>query len=1565
MEDAASGPARVLVKPVRASAAGRSEAVHPPLSSSNSTNLKANVVRAEQYAQNGSHLDYRPLPHGLVGPRCSTTALVEGYQCKCILDTGSQVTTVSETFYSDHLSSFPVEPINALLEILGAGGQRVPYIGYTQVLISLPKSVTGIEEKISSLVLIVPDCDFNGEIPLLVGTNVLDRLYQNGVKREGLKFLQGHELSDECLMLFQYIAQTHSEEEEARPVKLLGRYPVVIPAGQRVCVLGGVKIKTSPTLTSYAMEPPANPPLPGGIFLVPTLLDVPYQSFSKVPVLLRNMSSHNITLHPNRVIAEMMMAQCVVPVKPHDTSISCGLQTVDTEAPPSDKVSCSLEDSPIPAEWKKRIKDKLNTIPEVFAVDDLTHGRTSAVKHRIRLQDETPFKERPRPIHPCDREAVKQHLRELLEAGIIRESESPFASPIVVVKKKNGKIRLCVDYRKLNMRTIKDAYALPNIEETFSALSGAKWFSVMDLKSGYYQVELAEEDKHKTAFTCPLGFWEFNRMPQGVTNAPSTFQRLMERCVGDLHLNEVLVFLDDLIVFSDTLEEHENRLMKVLNRLKDYGLKLSPDKCHFFQSSVKYLGHIVDARGVHTDPEKISALKDWPRPTNRKELKCFLGFAGYYRRFVQGYSKIAKQLNALTAGYVATRKRGKDYKKQKPHTSVSPSQPFGSEWTQDCETAFRTLIDRLTSAPVLAFANPNLPYVLHTDACGEGLGAAIYQEHEGTLRAIAYASRGLSKSERNYPTHKLEYLALKWAVCEKFHDYLYGTEFTVLTDNNPLTYVLTSAKLDAAGHRWLAALSTYRFEVKYRPGNTNQDADGLSRRPQEPSQEDDAFLQEKERIEELRQRVLDGNHKVLSEDTFTALCQRHSVRLEPCEYPPEPPALAESLAVDPSAIPLSYTCLAQKTVPGMTQEDWHNSQRADLSIRRVIQLIERDTKPSFRETKLELPEVRLFLREWNRLELKDGVLFRRYVDRGTEGYQLVLPEKYRAKALEGVHDEVGHLGFERALHLARARFYWPKMAQAVDVKCHTCERCFRRKTIPERAAPMMNISTSYPLELVCMDYLSIEPDNKDTRNVLVITDHFTKFAVAIPTKDQRARTVAKAIWENFIVHYGFPARLHSDQGRDFESHTIKELCSLIGAEKVRTTPYHPRGNPVERFNRTLLGMLGTLEDKDKYHWRDFVKPLVHAYNCTRNNTTGYSPYELMFGRQPTLPIDLVLGFQPQGNHARTHSEYVKSLRERLRESYALAAESARKMGEKNKTRFNAKVRAAELIAGDRVLVRNVNIRGKHKLADRWERGTYTVEKRMGDGPVYVVKPDKGGGPLRTLHRDLLLPCGFLPVTDGKEVEQKGPSKVMKLRSGERPTMDARDNMLSHEEDVDVCSSSDEEELVVVHRPKVIEMGPFIKTVERSVERRPRRLRSDSDQTPTAESLEAAIGNIRHALDHSLQGELQEHAVEPLHDNLEPVDTDQRHECDHRSDLTAVEEEVAAAINPLLQAEQSENIGTQAEIRRSSRTRQRPDRLHYDTLGRPLILAIVAFCKSLEGLLQGPARWQAHEGTNAF
>lgn len=227
----------------------------------------------------------------------------------------------------------------------------------------------------------------------------------------------------------------------------------------------------------------------------------------------------------------------------------------------------------------------------------------------------------------------------------------------------------------------------------------------------------------------------------------------------------------------------------------------------------------------------------------------------------------------------------------------------------------------------------------------------------------------------------------------------------------------------------------------------------------------------------------------------------------------------------------------------------------------------------------------------------------------------------------------------------------------------------RRKTRNERAAPLCNIKTSRPLELVCMDFLSVEPDQSNTKDILVLTDHFIKYAVAIPTRNQKAQTVAKCLWENFLVHYGFPEKLLSDQGPDFESRTIKELCSIAGIQKVRTTPYHPRGNPVERFNRTLLQMLGTLENKDKSHWREFVKPLVHAYNCTRNDVTGFSPYELMFGRQPRLPVDLAFGL-PVSSQPKSHSQYVHDLKGRLEESYRVATENASKTAERNKHRFD-------------------------------------------------------------------------------------------------------------------------------------------------------------------------------------------------------------------------------------------------------------------------------------------------------
>ena len=363
----------------------------------------------------------------------------------------------------------------------------------------------------------------------------------------------------------------------------------------------------------------------------------------------------------------------------------------------------------------------------------------------------------------------------MLAADAIRHSQSPFSSNVVLVRKKDGTIRFCVDYRKLNNRTIKDAQAIPRTEDTLHLLAGSKYFTKLDLRRGYWQVELRDTDKPKTAFQVgTMGFNEFNRMPFGLCNAPATFQRLMERCMGDLNLRDCLIYLDDVIIFSTTFEEHLERLDAVFSRLKEHNLKLKGAKCEFLKSHVTYLGHVVSENGIETDPEKTEAIRTWSVPKTVKDVRAFLGFTGYYRRFIKDYARIARPLNDLLVGHCTNRKSktAKSKKKRTPFT-----------WTEKQQEAYDTLRDKLMNPPVLAYADYLLPFKLHTDASTMGLGAVLYQHQDRQDRVVAYGSRSLKTSERNYPAHKLEFLALKWAITDKFHDYLNGTTFDVVTDN--------------------------------------------------------------------------------------------------------------------------------------------------------------------------------------------------------------------------------------------------------------------------------------------------------------------------------------------------------------------------------------------------------------------------------------------------------------------------------------------------------------------------------------------------------------------------------------------------------------------------------------------------------------------------------------------------------------------------------------------------------------------------------------------------------------
>ena len=342
-------------------------------------------------------------------------------------------------------------------------------------------------------------------------------------------------------------------------------------------------------------------------------------------------------------------------------------------------------------------------------------------------------------------------------------------------------------------------------------------------------MEIDESDQHKTAFTTPMGLYEYTKMPYGLCNSPATFQRLMRIVFREEMNQKVLIFLDDIIIYSSTIEEHFERLALVFQRLASHGLKVEPTKCYLFQKSVSYLGQIIYDQGISADTEKMKALSEWSVPENAWELKIFLGIAGYHRRYIHNFSQLSSPLYELVN---QDPNKGKYRKLGRKWNSATPG-PF--VWKPEHQESFDSLKRALTTAPVLGFVDFKKPFILETDASHEGLGALLLHEQNGKTRVIAYASRGLRGPEKNrtaYSSMKLELLAVKWVVNEKFRDYLLGVPFVIYTDNNPLSYIQTFAKLPAAVHHWQAELARLNFSIHYRPGRLNASADGLSRKPQ-------------------------------------------------------------------------------------------------------------------------------------------------------------------------------------------------------------------------------------------------------------------------------------------------------------------------------------------------------------------------------------------------------------------------------------------------------------------------------------------------------------------------------------------------------------------------------------------------------------------------------------------------------------------------------------------------------------------------------------------------------------
>uniref|UniRef100_A0A3B1KC70 Gypsy retrotransposon integrase-like protein 1 n=1 Tax=Astyanax mexicanus TaxID=7994 RepID=A0A3B1KC70_ASTMX len=1356
-----------------------------------------------------------------------------------MLDSGSMACTMNEFAERTLLDAGAVTELDRFscdVTLVGVGGRRVS-----------PKSAFSVEMEVYGCKMIVPTLVVEGQHDeLILGTNVIKHILRESKKCDSYwRAVSKPRCPDpETEQFLSMLAGLNRWSGKNVPDKIgtvKCNSATYLEPGQEYLVWGKLPKTTSVSPGSAVMtECTSSHSVPRGIMVARVI--TPLWGDRWVPLRIMNISDKPVLLRRNAKLADVFpcvavedfeLTSCPQSIPPSHAAPNQAKGRVSSEEKLAslglDKVDLSLCD--VSEECRTELSDLIVQYEDIFSRHHLDCGKAEGFVHRIHLTDQKPFRLPYRRVPPSQYQKLRQVLNEMEEKEIIEKSTSEYASPLVLVWKKNGELRLCTDFRWLNKRTLKDAHPLPHQADCLAALGGNSLFSTMDLTSGFYNMPLHEDDRKYSAFTTPMGLYQYCRLPQGLSNSPGSFMRMMTAIFGDQNFLSLLCYLDDLLIFAPDERTALERLEMVFNRLRGHNLKLAPKKCHFLRKSVKFLGHIIDKRGVSTDPSKVDSVSNMSKADlmeadgvtpSEKRIRSFLGMLNYYQHFIPNYSSLAKPLFSLLTGQKRKVKGRKVYK-----SAVTSRKLSSCDWTSDHDRSVDELKAALVNSVVLAHPDFSRPFLLSTDASLDGLGAVLSQVQEGETRArpIAFASKTLTRSQRNYPAHRLEFLALKWSVCDKFSHWLKGHEFTVWTDNNPLTHIMTKPKLDCCEQRWVSKLACYTFDIKYVPGPQNVVADALSRVPFIKSRVSYRLLHEP--FETLLSEVR-GMSDSLVEETFRSsnestsqACSRNNQKITSVHQAQSVFNLSQSVsAQEVSAIFDSHNewelgartrgvdmvhHLPQLVPDGMdnlpvfSARELRDAQCQDRTLSRVLFYVERNRRPSRRERSKETVPVLRILKHWEKLVLHNGILYRISRDQMSKvrRHQYVVPESLKDKVLKGVHESAGHQGQSRTLSIARQRFFWLHMDRDVRDHVRHCQRCIVSKVLePDGRAPLESIVTSRPLELVCIDFWSAEDLHNKSVDVLVITDHFTRLSQAFVCKDQSAKQVAKVLWDRYFCIYGFPERIHSDQGPSFESELIVELLKLSGIRKSHTTPYHPMGNgSVERFNRTLGNMIRALTPEAKLNWPRHLQTLTFMYNCTINETTGYAPFFLMYGRIPRLPVDILFKNVLNDPDISSYDRYVAGLAEDLKKAMLIAQEHANKEQNRQARLYNRRVKGATIEVGDRVLVANRRERGKRKVADRWESTVYTVTDKNAGTHTYKIRNTLTGLE-RIVHRNLLMLVNFLPVQD-----VPAASSPASFVSSEHPSISDDCTVMPHDHshaELENCSSVSSDRTEVDH-----------------------------------------------------------------------------------------------------------------------------------------------------------------------
>lgn len=853
---------------------------------------------------------------------------------------------------------------------------------------------------------------------------------------------------------------------------------------------------------------------------------------------------------------------------------------------------------------------------------DLTF--TSQTKHVIRTTDEKPIYVKSFRHPPGMNMEIQAQIQKLLDNKIIRPSISPYSAPVWIVPKKpdasgKRKFRMVIDYRRLNDVTCEEKYPLPRIEEILDNLGKCTYFTTLDLAQGFHQIEMDPTSIEKTAFSVNHGHFEYLRMPFGLKNAPSTFQRMMDEILRDYLYKFCFVYMDDVVIFSKSLSEHIDHIRVIFKKLRDVNLKIQPDKSEFLCKEVAFLGHIITPEGIKPNPLKIEAIQRYPMPKNQKEIKAFLGLVGYYRRFIQNFSKVTF-----------------------PITKCLRKGSENNIGNQEYKNAFTKCKELITNSPILQYPDFCKPFKLTTDASNIAIGSVLSQnEHP-----IAYYSRTLNTAERNYSTIEKELLSIIDST-KHFRPYLYGQKFTIETDHNPLVWISKIKEPNSRLIRWKLKLEEFNFEIKYKKGKENFVADALSRieiNTHETNQDaqsnapnvDDTIANLADF--DLADFVLNERYNDVTEKDSTPQPQGEPNLLANREDQDNASDATVHSNNDPqgkglpiSELPLNYAL--NRLVISYGEDFSHTFTRPFKKNHHFVKIPKEDQQSHISRIFKEIirpdlsftifipdPELKVEFQRMTAANLNPSA---RLILSSIYLTDVTNPEQQK-EIISNYHQN-NHNGIVETYNHIKQKYYWPKLRDSITHLINNCEICLQSKyeRHPYKIAYEGPLLSEKPFKTLHLDLFQFS-----NCQFLTIIDSFSKYAQAYFVPDKNAVTILSKL-RHYFAHHNTPQRIVSDQGREFQNNLFKEFCQLFGIEIHYTTPGNSSSNsPVERLHSTLLEKLRVLKTQNPDETpQNLMTSAILIYNQSIHSTTGHSPFSILYGpylNEPNLNNDLTL-----------------------------------------------------------------------------------------------------------------------------------------------------------------------------------------------------------------------------------------------------------------------------------------------------------------------------------------------------